>query len=357
MSRVFERIAAHRALQVVLYLAVWTLLGVISALQNLMVYAARGDDPPVGLVIRVALPTWYAWAILAPVIWVAARRFPLDRDHRLRHLGIHAVLNAFAVLAAAALVTFVRIALGVPGGDWTLQWMGSLNTVLIGYWVIVLAAHAFGAYRDHREASLRAAELSGQLARSRLEALRAQLHPHFLFNTMNAISAFVRESPDEAEAMLSDLAELLRFSMEDSSEPLVPLERETEFVRRYLAIQQTRLGDRFEASVEISPDANAVPVPVLLLQPLVENAVEHGIARRRGPGRLWIQAFRDGVDLLIRIANDGPTITPADLEPEGWRIGLRNTADRLRQRYGSERMRLVPRDEGGVEVEVRIPWP
>jgi signal transduction histidine kinase len=352
---IVARLASSRPLQVVLYVLAWTLLGMISALQNLMVYDVRGDDPPIGLVIRVALPTWYAWAILAPAIWWTARHFPLDRDHRLRNAAIHAAANAAAVLAAAALVTLVRRALGVPAVDWRLQWVGSLNTVLIGYWMIVLAAHAYGAYRRHREASLRAAALSGELARSRLEALRAQLHPHFLFNTMNAISAFVRESPGKAEAMLSDLAELLRFSMEDSDDALVPLEREIAFVQRYLAIQQTRLGDRLEVSMDVAEDTADVPVPRLLLQPLVENAVEHGIARRRAPGRLWIRAGRDGDALVVRVANDGPPVPPEALDPDGWRIGLRNTRDRLRQRYGSEPLRLSPRPDGGVEVEVRIP--
>ncbi|MBT8335697.1 MAG: histidine kinase [Gemmatimonadetes bacterium] len=355
MSTTVSRLASSRPLQVVLYVLVWTLLGMISALQNLMVYAARGDEPPIGLVVRVALPTWYAWAILAPAIWWTARRYPLDGENRLHNLAIHAAANAVVVLAAAALVTMVRRALGVASGNWTLQLMGSLNTVLIGYWVIVLGAHAYGAYRRHREASLRAAALSGELARSRLEALRAQLHPHFLFNTMNAISAFVRESPEKAETMLADLAELLRFSMEDSGEPLVPLAREVAFVQRYLAIQQTRLGDRLQVSLEIADGVNDVLVPALLLQPLVENAVEHGIARRRGPGRLWVRAAREGDELVVTVADDGPPVAPEALDPEGWRIGLRNTRDRLKQRYGSERLRLSPRPEGGVEVEVRIP--
>jgi signal transduction histidine kinase len=355
MTGWFQRIGRSRPLQVALYLMVWTLLGMISAVQNLLVYAARGDDPPIGLVIRVALPTWYAWAILAPAIWWLARRLPLDRDHRLRNLALHLGANAIAVVVASALVNLVRLAFGMSAGDWRLQWMTSINTVLIGYWVIVLGAHAYGAYQDHREASLRAAALSGELARSRLDALRAQLHPHFLFNTMNAISAFVRESPENAEVMLSDLAELLRFSMEDSGAPLVPLEREMAFVRRYLAIQQTRLGERFTASVDIADDVREAEVPALLLQPLVENAVEHGIARRRGPGRLWIRAERRGGEVVVTVANDGPPVTSEALDPDGWRIGLRNTRDRLRQRYGSERLRLSPRAEGGVEAEVRIP--
>ena len=172
---------------------------------------------------------------------------------------------------------------------------------------------------------------------------------------MHAISAFVRPEPDKAETMLAELAELLRLSLDGSDDQVVPLEREMEFLRRYLSIQKTRLGDRLALRVEVA-GADGVRVPACVLQPLVENAVEHGIALRREGGRLDVEVRPDGDRVHITVANDGPEIDPAELGPGRWGVGLSNTHDRLHQLYGRDGLlELEPREGGGVVARLTLP--
>ncbi len=358
MSRTLDTLVRSRTVQIVVYVLVWTTLGMISVTQTLMSYAAQGDQAPIGLVARLALPTWYSWAVLAPVIYIAGRRLPLDEGRWTRNLPLHVALNAVVLVLAVLLVVVIRQAFGITATrGLRIELIGSVNTGLFTYWIVVLAAHGVGYYRDRRAEQVRAAELSTQLSKARLAALQAQLHPHFLFNTMHAISAFVRPEPDKAETMLAELAELLRLSMDGPDDPVVPLEQELEFVKRYLSIQKTRLGDRFQWELSVDHDVSTARVPSLILQPLVENAVEHGIAKRLGNGRLWIRVTREDGLVSLEVSNDGPEVTVESLDRSNWRVGLRNTSDRLTQTYGPDYgLALRPRDGGGLEVRVSIPW-
>jgi two-component system LytT family sensor kinase len=357
MNSVLEKFRESRALKVLAYFLVWTVVGAISASQALISYAMYGEEPQTWFVIKLSLSLWYAWAVLAPIIYVAGRRFPLKRPGWRRNLSLHVVLNTLVLLASVLLLMGVRQAFGIPlGRGLQVELIGSLNTSFMGYWTIVLVAHAVGYYQEGRARMLRTAELTAQLSEARLEALRAQLHPHFLFNTMHAISAFLREDPEKAETMLAELAELVRIAMDDVDEQTVPLEREMEFIRRYLSIQKARLGDRLHMQVDVGSDVQRARVPNLVLQPLVENAVEHGIAKRLGEGRLWIRAVRDNGRLCLEVADDGPGLSPEKLDPAQWRIGLRNTRDRLLQLSGDEqRIELTHRPEGGLREQIMIP--
>ena len=244
-----------------------------------------------------------------------------------------------------------------PGGDEvTASLAGNIQVSVLTYWTVLWVAHGLAYYRASQARMVRTAELTAQLSQARLEALRAQLHPHFLFNTLHAISAFVRQEPDKAETMLAELGELLRAAMDAANEPTVPLSREMEFIDRYLSIQKARLGDRLHVEVDVPPELGDVLVPNLLLQPLVENAVEHGIADRLGEGKLWIRGFMENGNLCLEVEDDGPGLSDEKLDPASWRVGLRNTRDRLAQLYGPEQhLELANSDAGGLRVRVVIP--
>ena len=357
MSSVLEQFGRSRTLQVLAYFVVWTVVGAVSASQSLISYAAYGEETRLWLVIKLSLSVWYAWAVLAPIIYLAGRRFPLERGGWGRNLSIHVALNVVILVASVLLLMGVRRAFGVSSTrGLQLELIGSINTSLMAYWTIILLAHAVGYYQEGRARLLRTSELTAQLSEARLEALRAQLHPHFLFNTMHAISAFLREDPEKAETMLAELADLLRIAMDDADEQTVSLDREMEFIHRYLSIQKARLGDRLQIEVDVDSDVRSARVPNLVLQPLVENAVEHGIADRLGPGRLWIRAVGDDGQLHLEVADDGPGLPADKLDPSRWRIGLRNTRDRLAQLYdGEQRFELTNRPEGGLSVRITIP--
>ena len=195
------------------------------------------------------------------------------------------------------------------------------------------------------------------VAKALINILKAQLDPHFLYNTMHAISAFLHEEPEKAETMLAELAELLRLALESTTEQIVPLSKELDFVDRYLSIQKTRLGDRLTVEVDVAPELATAGVPSMLLQPLVENAVEHGIAKRIGSGHLRLIIHRRSENLWMEVGDDGPGLPEEKLQPSEWRVGLRNTSERLIQLYGDDHnFELSNPPEGGLLARVVIPY-
>lgn len=358
MDRLLLALSRSWPLRILAYVLAWTVPGLISATQLMMSYSLRGDSAPLLLLVQITFPTWYAWALLAPLIWVAARRFPLDGRGWLRSLPVHLALNVALAVAAVALVLGARRLLELPAARApTAELVGSVHTSLLAYWAIVVLAHATRYYEEGRARALREAELSAQLSEARLHALQAQLHPHFLFNTMHAISAFVHDDPDRAERMLAELADLLRSALERTDAQIVPLAEEIDFVERYLSIQKARLGERLHLEIDFAEGLEEAGVPAMLLQPLVENAVEHGIARRKGPGRLAVRVAREDHTLRLEVSDDGPGLDEGTREPSRWRIGLGNTRERLRQLYGEDhRLELTNLQPQGLRVRVVIPF-
>jgi LytS/YehU family sensor histidine kinase len=226
------------------------------------------------------------------------------------------------------------------------------------YFAILGAGLAFDYYHKYRERERQAAELRTQLANAQLQVLRAQLHPHFLFNTLNTISGLVRNNENKAAvSMLAGLSDLLRHALETSGRQEIALRDELEFIERYLAIQQMRFSDRLSVKTEIDPDTLEARVPNLILQPIVENAIRHGIAERASPGLLSLTARRNNGQLQIRIYNDGPRLA------DDWRmetsagIGLRNTRERLEQLYGAKhQIEVRNHGPGGVVATLEIPF-
>lgn len=356
MSSVLRAFSRSRPLQVLAYVLAWTALGTISASQAVITYTLQGDEPPLFLIFKLTMPIWYTWALLTPVIFLAARRFPLAGVGWATRLPVHLGLNLTMLFVSGGIVIGVRTYLGFPVSNVQAALAGNIQVSVLTYWTVLWVAHGLAYYRESQARMVRTAELTAQLSQARLEALRAQLHPHFLFNTLHAISAFVRQEPEKAEIMLAELGELLRIAMEGANEPTVPLSREMEFIDRYLSIQKARLGDRLHVDVDVPPDLGDAQVPNLLLQPLVENAVEHGISNRLGEGKLWIRASRKNGSLLLEVEDDGPGLPDEKLDPANWRVGLRNTRDRLAQLYGpKQRFELANSDNGGLCVRVLIP--
>lgn len=314
-----------------------------------------------------AAPDVYIWLLLIPLIVWAARRLPLERDVWLRNLPIHLVAAVLVSLLALQLRFWFEYAVtGLTGEPWSLaapkflnQWFFRLGisvpSGILIYWTILGVTHALRYYGKFRENQLKAARLEVQLARAELEALEMQLHPHFLFNTLNSIAVLMRRDVDAAGRMLNRLSDLLRLTLERAGEQLVPLKDELEVLQGYLQIQETRFEDRLTVSFEIEPAALHLRVPNLILQPLVENSIRHAIAPRATAGVIEVEARRGDGMLLLRVRDDGPGIrSDARAVQEG--IGLSNTRERLHVLYGTEhRFELRNLEGGGLEVTLGIP--
>lgn len=309
---------------------------------------------------------WYAWAVLTPIVLWLARRYRIRPDHRWEDIARHCAM-AVVLGAAHGVITYLaNIAVfGQPtvrNEPFTLQRFLALQlpvetfTGFYKYWLIVIIWWALDYHRKYREQEVQAAQLETKLTQAQLQALKMQLHPHFLFNTLHAVSMLNFTDVDAANRMLVQLSDLLRLTLENSGAQEIRLRQELDFLRRYLEIEQTRFQDRL--SVEIDADARLLDaqVPNLILQPLVENAIRHGLGKQARAGRLRIVARRDANDLILEVADDGPGL------PEGWRlerdsgIGLSNTVARLRQLYGARhRFELVTPVSGGLLVRITLP--
>jgi sensor histidine kinase YesM len=224
------------------------------------------------------------------------------------------------------------------------------------YWYVLLITQAISYYGKYRERELQSSRLEAQLANAQLEVLKIQLEPHFLFNTLNSIAALARNDGPAAEHMTLQLAELLRSSLDAVGVHEVPLSRELLFLQKYIDIQQTRFRDRLRVELDIDPHTVSAWVPNLILQPLVENAIRHGIGPRRSPGCVRICTRRDGDELWLEIRDDGVGLTRGEgIPPEG--VGLCNTRARLKQLYNGDHMLIVEdAPGGGCRVSIRIPY-
>jgi two-component system LytT family sensor kinase len=248
-----------------------------------------------------------------------------------------------------------------PRPFWTSYWgrfFDEYHLELIAYGMIIGVGYAFDYYARYREREFRASQLEAQLAQAQLQALKMQLHPHFLFNTLNAIAGLVRDRKDKAAVqMLAGLSDLLRHTLENAGKQEIPLREELDFLELYLDIQQMRFSDRLKVRMEVAPETLNARVPNLILQPLVENAIRHGIAVRVSSGLVAVSARRENGLLHLKVADDGPGLKRDWRLEDGVGIGLSNTRERLNQLYGREhRFEVRNREGGGVEATLLIPW-
>jgi two-component system, LytTR family, sensor kinase len=363
-----ERVPLRRS-DLLLILAFWTFIAVLTSVNWLIDPRGRGLQPVLPLSpVALAFIEAYLWAVLTPLIFSLVSRYGVERSTRLAGVALFMLLGLVVAIVVDEIVDFFRYdVLFVrvrprPEVDTIarVQRLWFMNEFLV--YVAVLAAgfarDYFLRYRARREEAVRlqahTAYLSAQLADARLAALRAQLNPHFLFNTLHAVSALVERDPKGVRRMIARLSELLRMTLEGADTAEVPLAQELVFLRRYLEIMQIRFQGRLEIDVRVPPDLESALVPNLILQPLVENAIKHGISRLEAAGRIDIEARREGGSLMLCVHDTGPGPGGGALA-EG--VGLRNTRARLEQLYGTEhRMTAGAGASGGFEVEIRLPF-
>ena len=317
--------------------------------------------------IKSALVPWLIcaaiWFAATPFILWFARRFPLDRRRWLTsgliHLGFSATLS-FLLLGLYTFVTRL-FGLGDPAQTFLrafrVQMVGGFHAEVLTYWMVIGLSLGIDYYRKYRERELRASQLETRLAQAQLEALRMQLHPHFLFNTLNSISVLMSEDVQAARRMLTRLSELLRASLENVGTHEVSLREELEFLSNYLEIEQTRFQDRLSVKMDVEPGVLNARVPNLILQPLVENAIRHGIAPRAQPGLVEIRASRENGMVSLQVRDNGAGLKTSSPETLLKGIGLSNTEARLKQLYGpNHRFEISDVSGGGLQVAIAIPF-
>jgi len=305
---------------------------------------------------------WLLYALLTPAVFWCGQRFPLTRGKVLRRLPIHLTASLLLCLAWASAGTVLRWMVLEPANQPTWERLVSWFLISLPFGVAVYFAvlgvqHATTWFLEARERETQAARLSAQLAEARLGALRMQLQPHFLFNSLNAITVIVRDR-DNATAvrMLEQLGEMLRRVMRADRPQEVTLGEELDFVRQYLGIEEMRFSDRLHPVFAVDPTLLTALVPEFVLQPLVENAVRHGLAKRSSATLLRIEARREGAELVLSVTDDGPgPDSTVAVTVEG--VGLGTTRERLATLYGDRaRLELVRTPEGGASSVVRIPY-
>jgi len=316
-------------------------------------------------VLRMNLAFTYGWGLLSLLI-VAVDRQALRRGPTLAiglmwHLPACLIVSALSVYLVPALSFLLSVpdqgfALSLAPIQRALRW--GIAAQMILYWAIVGANRAVHYYARYQERAVRAVELEKLLVESQLQGLRMQLEPHFLFNALNTISAHVESDPRAARRMIEELGELLRCSLESHDQQEVRLSQELALLNHYLAIQRARFEDRLRIDVDIPAEMLDARVPSQLLQPLVENALRHGLAPRAEGGRVWIEATRDRNDLRIRVIDDGVGLPAGQVPRAAAGRGLSITRQRLACLYPGGRARLDIRNgsESGAVVEITIPW-
>jgi two-component system LytT family sensor kinase len=312
-----------------------------------------------------AFSFWCLWMFFFPMIVWLSMRFPLERPKIFSQIVFHVFACLLVVvLNQAAYRTFLlsppRAGMVQPAQVPPRSRSTDMRAIpdILMYLVTMSGCVAFAHFRKAQERERRAIELEAHLAQAKLQALRMQINPHFLFNTLNAISTLVHTSPHTADEMITDLSELFRASLESSDDQEITLARELELLRRYLAIEQHRFGPRLQVDQNIDPEILNAFVPTLILQPIVENAIRHGIEPQADTGRIAIQARRDGEQIKLSVSDNGKKAFDASImERKRNGIGLANTRARLQQLYGKEQSFSVGNSTlGGWMVEIKIPF-
>jgi two-component system LytT family sensor kinase len=349
-------------------IAVFTVLGVALSVQTYYFSRSEGMHPVFLNILKRGLISFWIYALLTPLVLWLCWRYPIERRRFFSRLFLHVAASLlFTAVNVSVTLSFFPYQEGgktvaVSSKAWRIMFLYFVfdNTVNT-YAPIAFLGHLMLYYRRFRERELRSAQLEGKLAQAQLSMLKMQLHPHFLFNTLHAISALTRDNPLAAEDMLARLSELLRQTLDSDTDQEVPLRAELDFLGRYLEIEQVRFADRLQVSIEPAPETLDALVPNMFLQPLVENALRHGIANKAQGGRLEIRAWREGNDCFVSVHDSGPGFvagthggTPTD-PVEG--IGLSNTRSRLEHLYpGNHCLYLSNAPDGGALVTIKLPF-
>jgi two-component system LytT family sensor kinase len=349
----------------ILILCAWTIVGLLFTVREIVVASVHGGHVNWVIVGVIELVYWNVWAACTPLVVALAKRFPLTGQRFVSHIAIHTVTSF--MMAPLGSVTAYFLSRGLlellfrmtdPGAlrllsTFTVSVLSMSFTGILTYWLVVGLYQSVHFYQAAMERQTIAAQLEMQLSHAELENLKSQLHPHFLFNSLHTIGVLMQEDVEAASHLLVSLGDLLRMALE-RRENEITLRSELEFVGKYLEIEQTRFHDRLKVRMDVPPDLLGVYVPSLALQPLVENAIKHGISVDSAAGRLEITAQRNNGRVSLRVRDDGPGLAPGSRLRFG--VGLTNVQSRLKQLYGEESSLELTRGDGrGCEAIITIP--
>jgi two-component system LytT family sensor kinase len=348
---------------------IWTLLGVFFSSQAYLMQlpadsSAEFPGPSWVELLRQNLTEFYIWALVTPLIFHLGRRFPIVQHRWRMNLPIHMlVCLSIAILevgVSTAISAWMRSA--APNQAWSMSsqyflFLATLQQNVLFYWVILGVCWSIDYYRKYHERELRATQLQAQLVHAQLKVLKMQLHPHFLFNTLNAISALIYQDVELADRMIARLGELLRATLENVDRQEVPLREELDFIEPYLEIEKARLGPRLCVKLNVDSETMNCLVPNMILQPLVENAIRHGIAPHDKPGCIEISAHCENGKVKLKVCDNGLGCAVEASSKSQTGLGLSNTRARLQQLYGSAHgLELSSAPNTGTEVAVSIPF-
>jgi|SRR5579872_871820 len=345
--------------------AIWGGIGLFDATQTVLTMRAMGMHHYWTRLYFTIWLSWLPWLLATPLVFRLARRFPPSQWRRISTWLVHLCACASIGLVYAAWIAIWESLLNPwaisPGPDPFPQlWLHKFYSGLLSYAILYSVILLVGRLVDSREQLARqqteTARLNEQLSKAQLSALRRQIEPHFLFNTLNSIAGLIRENRnDAAVSMIARLSDFLRRVVNDSDRQQVPLGEELDFTQKYLEIQKARFAERLEFSVDVPAELLSAQVPSLMLQPMVENAIKHGIAKRAHGGAIRIAAARLNGTLTLRVYNDGPSLPPGwETSPSG--IGISNVRTRLQSLYGDGFNLSLRNQRGGVEAAVSLPF-
>jgi two-component system, LytTR family, sensor kinase len=326
----------------------WALVAAVFAIASSLTLVLTYQPPQWGRSIATAVAEWAPWAAFTPVVMWLARRY---RPSRRRWVPSVLALAPAGLVVVFFQLTLTRV-LQSAGGSGDYIAITNVATQYFIYLAVVVSTYALDNYREGRARELTAAQLETALAEARLQLLRMQLQPHFLFNTLNTIAEMVHDDPRQAERMIAGLSALLRETLDAGAADLIALSKELQVLDCYVSIQQVRFGERLRLQVAVDDAARDALVPSLILQPLVENAIKHGLAVRRDAGRIELHASREDGDVVLRVADNGPGFSR---EPNAG-IGLANTRGRLRALFGEAHRVEVATSASGTAVTIRMPF-
>lgn len=356
----------RRWVRLALIWGIWTFIGIVFSFQGYFT-SYRSERPILFTESLYMQMVWaYLFAVATPLVLWAADRLPIERSNWIRSALLHLPLSiVLAVLLTALGRVLIWLRFSYPvGKPLTLESVtrfviSNFSEAMGIYVMIALASYAYSYYSRYREGRLRTLQLEAQLSHAQLQALKMQLHPHFLFNTLHSISALLNKDVGAARKMITRLGDFLRLTLENSGSQEVTLQQEMEFLTCYLEIERIRFQNRLITHMDVSPDSLQAKVPNLILQPIVENAIRHGIAPRSTPGRLEIEAKQHNGTLRIQVRDNGPGLpkhrTSQNLIKKG--LGLANTETRLERLYGADHLFDLTNDpNGGLVVTLEIPF-
>ena len=345
--------------------AIWGGIGLFDASQTVFVMRAEGMHHYWTRLFFTVFLSWLPWLLATPVVLRLIRRYPPTEWRRVSTWGAHLAACAMIGVVFAAWLAMWESWLNpwaiMPGPDpfpqlWLHKFYGGMLSYIILYGLIVLVGHILASREQLARQQTETARLNEQLSKAQLNALRRQIEPHFLFNTLNAIAGLVREKRnDAAVSMIAGLSDFLRRVLQDSDRQQVPLAEELEFTQKYLDIQKARFAERLTFIVDVPGELLPAQVPSLILQPMVENAVKHGIAQRVHGGAIHITASRNNGTLTLHVYNDGPSL-PAGWEKSQSGIGISNVRTRLQSLYGDAFELSMRNQRLGVEATVSLPF-